>query len=54
MVTTPELGEALRPRLKGQYAMDFGGLRHGFLLVAFIRQDLWDAMVAARSTGVAR
>lgn len=54
MVTTPELAETLRPRLKGRYAMDFGGLRHGYLLVAFIRQDLWDAMVAARSSGVRR
>ncbi|HPA20549.1 MAG TPA: TIGR03663 family protein [Verrucomicrobiae bacterium] len=54
IVTTPELGDALRPRLKGQYAMDFGGLRHGYLLVAFIRQDLWDAMVAARSVGPVR
>lgn len=54
LVTTPELAEALRPRLEGKYAMDFGGLRHGYLLVAFVRQDLWDAMVAARSAGNAR
>jgi len=54
IVTTPELAEVLRPRLEGEYAMDFGGLRHGYLLVAFIRRDLWDAMVAARSAGKAR
>ncbi|MCC6353217.1 MAG: TIGR03663 family protein [Verrucomicrobiae bacterium] len=54
VVTTPEWAESLRPRLDGKYAMDFGGLRHGVVLVAFIRQDLWDAMVAARSGGGGR
>lgn len=51
MVTTPELAPQLETRLKGKYAMDFGGLRHGCIAEAFIRQDLWDAMVAARSGG---
>lgn len=49
MVTTQELAEKLAPVLKEKYAQDFCGLRPGFVLVAFVRQDLWDAMVRARS-----
>ncbi len=48
MITTPELAEKLSPTLKGRYTRDYCGLRPGFVLVAFIRQDLWDAMVRAR------
>ncbi|MBI5396060.1 MAG: hypothetical protein HZA91_12255, partial [Verrucomicrobia bacterium] len=49
MITTQALAEKLAPLLKEKYAQDFCGLRPGFVLVAFIRQDLWDAMVRARS-----
>lgn len=54
VVTTPDSAEAVRQRLSGDYATDFGGLRHGYLLVSFIRQDLWDAMVEVRSKATSR
>lgn len=54
IIMTPEWAESLRGRLSGEYATDFGGLRHGYLLISLIRQDLWDAMVAGRSKGAAR
>jgi len=49
MITQTELADKLQARLKGRYAQEMAGLRPGFMLTVFYRQDLWDAMVAARS-----
>jgi predicted membrane-bound mannosyltransferase len=49
MITQTEMADKLQSRLKGRYAQEMAGLRPGFMLTAFYRQDLWDAMVAARS-----
>ena len=54
MITQAELADKLQARLKGRYAQEMAGLRPGFMLVVFYRQDLWDAMVAARSGGPRR
>jgi uncharacterized protein (TIGR03663 family) len=54
MITQTELADKLQSRLKGHYAQEMAGLRPGFMLTVFYRQDLWDAMVAARSGGPRR
>ena len=54
IITTPELVEKLAPRLKARYAQEMAGLRPGFILVAFYRQDLWEAMLSQRTLSAKR
>jgi predicted membrane-bound mannosyltransferase len=49
VITTAELANKVVAKLKGDYARDFAGLRPGFVLEVFVRRDLWEGMIAARS-----
>lgn len=49
IVADPRLREELDKRLKDQYQVEYHALRPGVLLLAYIRQDLWDAFMRTRS-----
>ena len=52
IVTSPALQDKMRVRLRDAYQEEYYGLRPDILLVVYIRQDLWRALIASRS-GVA-
>ena len=49
IITVPQLAPKIQPLLQGPYFSETHGLRPGKLLAVFIRQDLWDKLVASRS-----
>ncbi|HPO11940.1 MAG TPA: TIGR03663 family protein [Candidatus Hydrogenedentes bacterium] len=48
IIADPHLEDALTKLLKAHYQVEIHGLRPGVFLLAYIRQDLWDAFMAAR------
>ncbi len=49
IIADPRLRDELDQRLKDRYQVEFHALRPGVLLLAYIRQDLWDAFMRTRS-----
>lgn len=45
IVAAPEFQPALDPQLHDRYHTEFYGLRPGVLMLAYIRNDLWDAFI---------
>ncbi len=49
IIADPALQERLDATLKSEYLVEYHALRPSVLLLAYIRQDLWDAFMASRS-----
>jgi len=48
IIADPKLQQTLEAQLKDHYQVELHALRPGVFLIAYIRQDLWDAFMATR------